>query len=419
MTKRSWIRALFAPTAARTIRKAPPRVRLAAEELETRWVPSIVVNNPTDTPVSGETDLRQAIAQANATTGGDAITFDSTVFSTPQTITLGGTQLELSNTTGPETITGPAAGVTVSGGGQSRVFQVDGGVTASISGLTITGGRTAGNGGGLINYGGTLTLTDCTVTGNSPPNNVVNRSGGGVYNDGALTLTNCTISGNSASEGGGLDNNQGTVTLTNTTVSGNSATLEGGGVLNQGTATLTNCTVSDNSGVGVMTETEDGTTTMINCTVSGNSGYGVFNDGGTTLTDCTVSGNSGGGLYTSSQFPGLGDPSDYSSTTLTNCTVSGNSSGGLDTLFGNVTLTTCTVNGNGGGLRTVYGTTTLTNCTVSDSSGQPGLSADESTLTLTDCTISGNSGGGIQRATPGRASPIAPSAVTPRATVAA
>ena len=50
----------------------------------------------------------------------------STVFATPQTITLGGAQLELSDTTGTETITGPAAGVTVNAGGASRVFQVDG-----------------------------------------------------------------------------------------------------------------------------------------------------------------------------------------------------------------------------------------------------------------------------------------------------
>ena len=62
------------------------------------------------------------------------------MFNTPQTITLSGTQLELSDTTGTETITGPAAGVTVNGNDASRVFQVDAGVTASISGLTITGG---------------------------------------------------------------------------------------------------------------------------------------------------------------------------------------------------------------------------------------------------------------------------------------
>ena len=94
---------------------------------------TFVVNNPTDTPVAGETDLRQAITLANTTAGDNTITFDPTVFATPQTITLAGTQLTLGNTTGTETIMGPAAGVTISGGGLSRVFQVDSGVTASIS----------------------------------------------------------------------------------------------------------------------------------------------------------------------------------------------------------------------------------------------------------------------------------------------
>ena len=73
----------------------------------------------------GQIDLRQAIAQANTNRGNETITFDKTVFKTPQTITLTGTQLELSDTTGTETITGPKAGVTVSGGKASRVFQVD------------------------------------------------------------------------------------------------------------------------------------------------------------------------------------------------------------------------------------------------------------------------------------------------------
>ena len=84
----------------------------------------------------------------------ETITFDPTVFATPQTITLTQGQLELSNTSGTITIAGPAAGVTISGGGTSRVFQVDTGVTASISGLTITRG-TAASGGGLYNQGTT------------------------------------------------------------------------------------------------------------------------------------------------------------------------------------------------------------------------------------------------------------------------
>jgi hypothetical protein len=271
MTKRSWIRRLFTRPVARTIRKATSPSRPALEVLEGRWVPStLVVTNPTDTPVTGLIDLRQAIAMANTNVGDDTITFDTTVFKTPQTITLGGTQLELSDTTGPETITGPKAGVTVNGGGLSRVFQVDGLVTASISGVTITGGNSGYyNGGGVNNYG-SLTLTNCTVSGNSG-----GLFGGGVQNSGSLALTNCTVSGNSASLGGGLSTNYGgTATLTNCTVSGNSARYGGGLVNYYGSLALTNCTVSGNS-----------------ATYSGGGG-GVFSSGNTTtLGNTIVAGN--------------------------------------------------------------------------------------------------------------------------------
>ncbi len=122
------------------------RLRPTVMALEGRTLLSttIVVNNPTDTPVAGQIDLRQAIGQANSDGGGDTIQFDSTVFSTPQTITLTSGQLELTGTTAPTTITGPGANLlSVSGGGSSRVFQIDSGVTASISGLTITDGKVA------------------------------------------------------------------------------------------------------------------------------------------------------------------------------------------------------------------------------------------------------------------------------------
>jgi len=111
-----------------------------------------------NTDDSGPGSLRDAITQANADSGASTIDFDATVFGTPQTITLTNGPLELSNTGGAETIIGPAAGLTVSGGGASRVFQVDKIVTASISGLTITGGSVSGPGGGLANDGGTATL---------------------------------------------------------------------------------------------------------------------------------------------------------------------------------------------------------------------------------------------------------------------
>src|SRR5271165_6448235 len=135
----------FAPARRPHAQRRLTRPTLMALE-DRRLLSTIVVNNPTDTPVPGEIDLRQAIGQANSNGGAETITFDKTVFKTPQTITLSGTQLELSDTTGTERICGPNAGVTVSGGGSSRVFQVDSGVTANVSGLTISGGSTTGNG---------------------------------------------------------------------------------------------------------------------------------------------------------------------------------------------------------------------------------------------------------------------------------
>ena len=165
-----------------------------------RLLSTIVVNNPTDTPVVGQIDLRQAIGLANTNGGNETITFDKTVFKTPQTIHLDPSlgQLELSDTTGTEAIMGPKAGVTVDAGGASRVFQIDGGVTASISGLTISGGTTTGNGGGLYNDGGNVTLTNCTVSGNSATTPASSLGGGLFSRNGTLTLTNCTVSGNSA-----------------------------------------------------------------------------------------------------------------------------------------------------------------------------------------------------------------------------
>ncbi len=94
------------------------------------------------------------------------ITFDPAVFATPETITLTGNPLELSNAGSITSIMGPAAGVTISGGGQSSVLEVERSVTASLSGLTITDGNSPFGGGVDINSG-TVTLTDCTISGNS------------------------------------------------------------------------------------------------------------------------------------------------------------------------------------------------------------------------------------------------------------
>ena len=241
-----WIKQVFARPGVRPMRKVTRRGRLDLETLESRWVPStFVVNNPTDTEVAGQTDLRQAIASANATTTSDIITFDATAFAAPRTITLAGSSLELSKTTGTLTITGSAAGVSVSGGGSSRVFQVDSNVTASVSGLTIAGGNAsaAADGGGVLNKG-TLSLTNCTVSGN------YGHIGGGFYNTGTLSLTNCTVSGNSAFIGAGVYNSTtAAAKLINCTVSSNSASLTFGGFSGSAATSVGNSIIAGNTAV--------------------------------------------------------------------------------------------------------------------------------------------------------------------------
>jgi predicted outer membrane repeat protein len=219
------------------------------------------------------------------------------------------------------TITGPRANtISVSGNNASRVLEVFGGATATVSGLTITAGRvTGGNSGGgvLINSSGTLTLTSCSLSGNSA------GSGSGIENDGTLTLTRSTLSGNSTTSGGagGGIRNTGTLTVTNSTLSGNSA-YQGGGIDNGGALALTSSTLSGNSaffGAGIE---NDGTLTLTSSTLSGNStssggaGGGIRNTGTLAVTNSTLNGNSafqGGGIDNGGEL------------TLTSVTLSANS----------------------------------------------------------------------------------------------
>ncbi|MBI1324764.1 DUF4214 domain-containing protein [bacterium] len=373
--------------------------------------PSFVVNTTADTSsvYSGTTSLREAIQSANLVPG-QTITFDPAVFTGGQTISLTLGQIELSNQAGTETITGPAGGVTVSGGGRSRVFQVDEGVTALFSGLTISGGSTTGNGGGLYNRG-TATLTDCTISGNS-----ASGSGGVSNSGGTITLTNCTISGNTAGFVGGMGNYFGTAVLIDCTISGNRSTSEVGGFGNfRGTSTLTDSTVSGNTAAGNAGGIlkQYGTLTMTGCTISGNSsgdkggGLYVFDEqfgyddaDVTTLNSCTISGNTaknkGGGVY--SYRAGL----EF----FTDCTIVGNSTldGGGIYNFSRMTLTNTTVKGNsaindGGGIfnrRLIR----LTTCTISENTAgiNGGGMYNDSRSFLTNSFVTGNSaatGGGL------------------------
>jgi hypothetical protein len=116
-----------------------------------------------------------------------------------------------------------------------RLFEIDAGADVTIDGLTVMNGHVVALsfGGGIFN-GGTLTVSNTTLSGNSASGSFpFSGFGGGIFNRlGTLTVTNSTLSDNSATvgggNGGGISNNLGTVTVTNSTLSGNSATVGGG-----------------------------------------------------------------------------------------------------------------------------------------------------------------------------------------------
>lgn len=220
--------------------------------------PHVVVTNLND---SGPGSLRAAVQLADNSVGTTTITFANNLAGT---IHLTSGQLELSDTFDNTQIVGPGAQViTISGGGATRILQVDAGVTAGISGLTITGGSASLGSGGGIEDSGTLTLELSAISGNSAP-----KGGGGidVATGASLALLNSTISNNIANFGGGISE-EGTLGASNTTIAGNDA-QNGGGIDVSGAATLRNVTIASNHAT--------------------NSGGGLRINGGTALIDNTI-----------------------------------------------------------------------------------------------------------------------------------
>jgi PKD repeat protein len=222
----------------------------------------------TSTADSGPGTLRSVLTNA---ANGAIITFAPNL--SGATITLASTlaintNLTIDASTLPD-------GVRINGNGAVTVFNVNSNITVFLNSLTITGGHTASyvGGAGIINYG-TMTLNNCTLSGN-----YADWYGGGIYSSGTLTLNQCTLSGNSAYDGGGIYSS-GTLKLNQCTLSGNTGEYSGG-IDNLNNLALNQCTLSGNSaeyyGGGIYNDYH-GALTITNTIVAGNSpGADIYN----------------------------------------------------------------------------------------------------------------------------------------------
>ena len=373
----------FRCSAYPTRRRKSRQPVLNLEPLEDRrFLATFTVTSISDGPVTATGDLsgslRQAIFDANANPGADVIEFDESVFSGGDSSLLRLTSGEL-EVTDSLTIDGSTGvDVAISGDANGNDVVLAGGITdvdasgadllddnsrvlnfssetgnLTLSAVTITGGRTVGDGAGIrAASNGVVSLSDSIVSGNSTEGG----RGGGVFLEGSgstldnfggeLKLLNSTVSQNKAEGGGyfegggGIATGYGSVlTVADTTVSDNSATRSGGGIFsNYGMVTINNSTVSGNSA-----DFDGGGIHLYGLGILPSGGFDPPVRNSLTLTNSTISGNSSG-----ISFSGLSSPD----LTLINSTITGNTRLGVyaNGYFDPVSLTVrnSIVAGNGG-----------------------------------------------------------------------
>jgi hypothetical protein len=357
----------------RSTRRKRRRLPLTFEGLEGRTLLAATifsVNLPGDagsgSGISG--DVRYCVGQANANPNPDGSLIKFAPSLANQQITLLRGPLDLTNAVGAESVVAPTAyGIALSGNHADRVFVVESGVTANLSGLTITDGyatpRTVADpiiagGGGVLNFG-TLTISQCTISNNVA--NLPTQTGGGLSNYGTLhavatTFSNNTVNGQ-GNAGAGVAGNTNRINVF--TLGAPSAT------------TLVDCIVSQNSadgsrlGGGGAWLDQLSTMAIINCRFTGNSangtngggtsgGGGVWSDGNLTISSSSFVGNAANSPLLGGIVSGGGAIFSLSNLLVTDSTLAGNSAnndtglggGAIVQANGSAVLVSSTVAGN-------------------------------------------------------------------------
>ncbi len=305
---------------------------------------ALVVNDVTDdfdgNPDVGPMTLRDATELARRP-GDSTITFDASMFSSPQTISLKnfnsllegltprGLVVDFASATAAShdlTFVGPGADLlTIDAQGAENVFYKRGAI--NISGVSITGASSTGirstgdltldgveirdNQGMGVTGGGVTTITNSTVAENLGVG--IKMAGLGSH-----TISNTTISGN---RGTGLYAKVGDTTLTNVTITDNVSTEQAGGIFVSigpatppATVTLNNTIVADNFMGGTQYELQEDTYGDLLANLSHNNLVGdAASAAGLSTSQNNVVGTAGEGTID----PGLSPLGNYGGTTST------------------------------------------------------------------------------------------------------
>jgi CSLREA domain-containing protein/uncharacterized repeat protein (TIGR01451 family) len=314
------------------------------------------------------------LAAIEATASDGTVSFDC---GAPATITLTST-IQVRTTPGspnPTNLTIQGDGlITISGGGAVRPFAVGPAATLTLDGLTIAGGFRSGESGGAVLNEGTLDVTGVVFVDNRAD------SGGAIYNEGVAHVSGSVFYRNRAAiDGGAVAVAGGTFSLDDGRLEGNSAGGSGGGIFNAGQLAVQGTRIQGNSAAsGGGLHSVAGAVTLRDSELSGNragaDGGGVRNEADLALIGSTVAGNSAGGSAG-------GVANNAGALALTNSTVSGNQAsgnGGGIASYGGLRLTAATVaanraSGTGGGIFSGAGTAVLTSTLLAGNSATLGL----------------------------------------------
>ncbi|HWY74951.1 MAG TPA: LamG domain-containing protein, partial [Verrucomicrobiae bacterium] len=190
----------------------------------------------------GSGSLRQALRNAALRPGADLVTFAASL--SGGVIHLASGFLDVKDSSGAVDISAATLqrGITITGDGASRAFNLEAGSSLTLDSLKIVSCY-ADLGGAILNSGN-LTVRSCTIASN------LAQYVGGIYSiatNASLVISNSTLAANSASNLDGGIFSYGPVDIRNSTIVSNSSANAGGGVRFSASAIIENTIIAQNS----------------------------------------------------------------------------------------------------------------------------------------------------------------------------